>query len=46
MVFPNTAPRTLEFFTRAIELFGAAGIPLPVLSGGGTPALMRSPTTP
>ena len=39
MVFPNTAPRTLEFFTRAIESFGAAGIPLPVLSGGGTPAL-------
>ena len=24
---------------RAIELFGKAGIPLPVLSGGGTPAL-------
>jgi D-serine deaminase-like pyridoxal phosphate-dependent protein len=39
MVFPNTAPRTLEFFTRAIELFSTAGIPLPVLSGGGTPGL-------
>ncbi len=38
-VFPNTAPRTLEFFTRAVELFKAAGIPLPVLSGGGTPSL-------
>lgn len=38
MVFPNTAPRTLEFFT-TIELFATAGIPLPVLSGGGTPAL-------
>ena len=39
MVFPNTAPRTLGFFTRAMELFGNAGIPLPVVSGGGTPAL-------
>ena len=39
-VFPNTAPRTLEFFTGAIDLFKSAGIPLPVLSGGGTPALM------
>jgi D-serine deaminase-like pyridoxal phosphate-dependent protein len=38
-VYPNTAPRTVEFFTRAIELFGKAGIPLPILSGGGTPAL-------
>ena len=39
MVFPNTAPNTLPFFTMAIEIFGKAGIPLPVLSGGGTPAL-------
>ncbi len=39
MVFPNTAPRTAEFFRRAIALFSQAGIPLPVLSGGGTPAL-------
>jgi D-serine deaminase-like pyridoxal phosphate-dependent protein len=38
-VFPNTAPRTRQFLTRSIELFGKAGIPLPVLSGGGTPAL-------
>jgi len=40
-VFPNTAPRTLEFFTRAVELFRGAGIPLPILSGGGTPALLK-----
>jgi D-serine deaminase-like pyridoxal phosphate-dependent protein len=40
-VFPNTALRTLEFFTRAVELFKAAGVPLPVLSGGGTPALLK-----
>jgi D-serine deaminase-like pyridoxal phosphate-dependent protein len=41
MVFPNTAPHTLEFFTRAVELFKGAGIPLPVLSGGGSPALLK-----
>jgi D-serine deaminase-like pyridoxal phosphate-dependent protein len=41
LVFPNTAPRTKEFFTRAMSLFKAAGIPLPVLSGGGTPALLN-----
>jgi D-serine deaminase-like pyridoxal phosphate-dependent protein len=39
MVFPNSAPRTLDFFGTAIALFDASGIPLPVLSGGGTPAL-------
>jgi D-serine deaminase-like pyridoxal phosphate-dependent protein len=38
-VYPNNAPRTLDFFTGAVKLFEAAGIPLPVLSGGGTPAL-------
>ena len=27
MVFPNTAPRTREFFTRAMELFEKDGIP-------------------
>ena len=40
LVFPNNAPRTLEFFTRAVALFKAAGVPLPVLSGGGSPALL------
>jgi D-serine deaminase-like pyridoxal phosphate-dependent protein len=40
LVFPNTAPRTKEFFSRAISLFDAAGVPLPVLSGGGSPALL------
>jgi D-serine deaminase-like pyridoxal phosphate-dependent protein len=39
MVFPNTAPHTGAFMRRAIELFTAGGIPLPVVSGGGTPAL-------
>jgi D-serine deaminase-like pyridoxal phosphate-dependent protein len=40
MVFPNSAPRTSDFFTRAISIFKAAGIPLPVLSGGGSPSLL------
>jgi D-serine deaminase-like pyridoxal phosphate-dependent protein len=39
MVFPNTGPKTLEFFKTAVELFAARGIELPILSGGGTPAL-------
>lgn len=39
MVFPNTAPNTGAFMQRAVQLFAAAGIPLPVVSGGGTPAL-------
>ena len=40
MVFPNTAPRTQQFFAAAISLFGEAGVPLPTVSGGGTPALL------
>lgn len=39
MVFPNTGPATLGFFKTAVELFAAEGIKLPILSGGGTPAL-------
>jgi D-serine deaminase-like pyridoxal phosphate-dependent protein len=39
MTYPNSFPRTAEFFTRALELFGKAGIPVPIVSGGGTPAL-------
>jgi D-serine deaminase-like pyridoxal phosphate-dependent protein len=46
MVYPSTAPKTREFFTRAIELFRAEGIPLPVLSGGGTPSLLKLADTP
>lgn len=41
MVFPNSAPNTHEFFSRALKLFREAGIALPILSGGGTPALNR-----
>lgn len=41
MVFPNSAPNTHEFFSRALKIFREAGIALPILSGGGTPALNR-----
>jgi D-serine deaminase-like pyridoxal phosphate-dependent protein len=40
MVFPNTAPKTHAFFTEAMRLFAAAGMPVDVRSGGGTPALL------
>jgi D-serine deaminase-like pyridoxal phosphate-dependent protein len=39
MTFPNKAPGTSDFLTRAIDLFDAEGIPVPVVSGGGSPAL-------
>jgi D-serine deaminase-like pyridoxal phosphate-dependent protein len=39
MTFPNRDPDTRVFFERALALFRAAGIPVPVVSGGGTPAL-------
>ena len=39
MTFPNTFPRTAEFFDRALKLFAGEGIPVPVVSGGGSPAL-------
>ena len=40
MTFPNKDPDTRIFFERALELFGGAGIAVPVVSGGGTPALL------
>ena len=40
MTFPNKGPGTSAFFERAVEIFGKAGIALPVLSGGGSPALL------
>ena len=39
MTFPNRDPDTRLFFERALDLFKQAGIPVPVVSGGGTPAL-------
>jgi D-serine deaminase-like pyridoxal phosphate-dependent protein len=38
MTFPNRDPDTREFFRQALALF-RAGIAVPVVSGGGTPAL-------
>jgi D-serine deaminase-like pyridoxal phosphate-dependent protein len=39
MTFPNRDPDTREFFERALARFKQAGIAVPVVSGGGTPAL-------
>jgi D-serine deaminase-like pyridoxal phosphate-dependent protein len=41
MTFPNRDPDTRAFFERALELFERTGIPVPVVSGGGTPALVN-----
>jgi D-serine deaminase-like pyridoxal phosphate-dependent protein len=38
MTFPIKIPETRQFLERALELFRAAGIQVPVVSGGGTPA--------
>ena len=38
MTFPNR-PETHAFFEEALALFRRAGIPVPVVSGGGSPAL-------
>ena len=40
MTFPNKAPGTGDFMARALDLFEAEGIPVPVVSGGGSPALL------
>jgi D-serine deaminase-like pyridoxal phosphate-dependent protein len=40
MTYPNKAPGTNDFLARAIDLFQADGIPVQVVSGGGTPALL------
>jgi len=41
MTFPSRHPNTLLFFEQALALFKRAGIPVPVVSGGGTPAIFR-----
>ncbi len=46
MTFPNRDPGTREFFTHALDLFKRAGIPVPVVSGGGTPSLFRAQEIP
>ena len=39
MTFPNRDPDTRVYLERALSLFKQAGIPVPVVSGGGSPAL-------
>ena len=39
MTFPSKDPDTRVFFEAALGLFKQGGIPVPVVSGGGTPAL-------
>ena len=38
MTFPVKIPETPQFLELVLQLFRAAGIPVPVVSGGGTPA--------
>lgn len=42
MTFPNRDPGTRLFFARALELFGRAGIAVPIVSGGGTPGIFTA----
>jgi D-serine deaminase-like pyridoxal phosphate-dependent protein len=46
MTFPNREPTTREFFEHALALFKGAGMPVPVVSGGGTPALFTAQNIP
>ena len=46
MTFPNRPPGTGLFLERALELFKRAGIPVPVVSGGGTPAIFTAQQLP
>lgn len=39
MTFPNKAPDTYDFLSRALDLCAEDRIEVPVVSGGGTPAL-------
>jgi D-serine deaminase-like pyridoxal phosphate-dependent protein len=40
MNFPNRAPETADFIGRTLELLAGDGIAVPVISGGGSPALL------
>jgi len=40
MAFPTVGDKAVAYLNRAIELFNVEGIPLPIVSGGGTPALL------
>jgi len=42
MTFPLRAPTSRAFFEQALSLFKSAGIAVPVVSGGGTPAIFST----
>lgn len=42
MTFPIKVPETRQFLERALQLFRGAGIAVPVVSGGGTPASIHA----
>jgi D-serine deaminase-like pyridoxal phosphate-dependent protein len=46
MTFPNREPTTRQFLEQALELFKRASIPVPVVSGGGTPAIFTAQSIP
>jgi len=46
MTFPNREPGTRQFLEQALELFKRAGMPVPVVSGGGTPAIFTAQNVP
>jgi D-serine deaminase-like pyridoxal phosphate-dependent protein len=39
MTFPIKLPETKQYLERTLQLFGGLGIPVPVVSGGGSPAM-------
>jgi D-serine deaminase-like pyridoxal phosphate-dependent protein len=46
MTFPNREPTTRMFLEQALQLFKRSGIPVPVVSGGGTPAVFTAQHVP
>src|SRR5205814_3393948 len=46
MTFPNREPGTRAFLERALELFKRDGTAVPVVSGGGTPAIFTAQSIP
>ncbi len=45
MTYPNSETAG-KFFSRALELFRDAGVPVPEVSGGGTPVMWQAHTVP
>jgi D-serine deaminase-like pyridoxal phosphate-dependent protein len=40
MTYPTRGAKAVEFLARTLDLFAQEGVPVPVVSGGGTPALL------